>query len=206
MLTGLANGCPSGNSGPSPSISGLLAGCRALFLTQEPGCTGTNQATLGGIEDGVWQWDAVSHRGPIKAVLSHHAATTPTLLPLPPLGPPVLKPDLMWGKTGSRRAFRRRHSEEDVLKCPLAGSPKNSQLVVQIPDLKELCLLFTQNTQGLIIVWIICNQFPLRFSREPGMIKIKSKYYFPCRVKKWTIMFPDFSHWLERVHSGNGPF
>lgn len=126
-----------GNPGPSPSNSGHFAGCRALFLTQEPGCTGTNQATLSGVKDGVWQWDAVSHHGPIKPILGHHAAATPAFLPLPPLGPPVLKPDLMWGRTGSRRVYRRRHSKEEAPRCPWARSSKNSQLSIQVPDLTE---------------------------------------------------------------------
>ena len=142
----------------SPPVSlGLLLAAGPFFLTQKPWCTGTNQATLGGVEDRVWQRDAMSHHGPIETILRHHAATTPALLPLPPLGPPVLKPDLIWGRTGSRRAYRRRHSKEDASRCPWAGSSKRANYPLKSQTFEELYLLLTQNSKGLIIVGLMCS-------------------------------------------------
>lgn len=62
--------------------------------TQQPGGAGVDDAVLGGLEDGVWQGDGVAHHGAVEPVLRHDGAATPTLLPLPPLGPPVLEPNL----------------------------------------------------------------------------------------------------------------
>lgn len=40
----------------------------------------------------------MTHHGSVEPVLSHHTAATPALLSLPPLGPPVLEPDLVRGR------------------------------------------------------------------------------------------------------------
>lgn len=65
-----------------------------MRLTEQPGGAWSHHAILGGVEDGFWQWDGVSHHRPIQAVLCHDAAATPTLFPFPPLSPSVLEPDL----------------------------------------------------------------------------------------------------------------
>lgn len=65
-----------------------------MRLTEQPGGAGPHHAVLGGVEDGLGQRDGVSHHRPVQTVLRHDAATTPTLLTLAPLRPPVLKPHL----------------------------------------------------------------------------------------------------------------
>jgi len=66
----------------------------SCFLTQEPRGTGLHDAILGRLEDGLGQRDGVTHHGTVEPILSHHAAPAPALLPLPPLGPAVLEPNL----------------------------------------------------------------------------------------------------------------
>lgn len=65
-----------------------------MSLTEQPGGAGLHDAILGRLEDGLWQGDGVPYHGSIQPVLSHHGASAPALLPLPPLGSAVLKPDL----------------------------------------------------------------------------------------------------------------
>lgn len=65
-----------------------------MRLTEQPGGAGSHHAVLGGVEDGLWQRDGVSHHRPIQAVLCHDAAAAPALLTFTPLCAPVLKPHL----------------------------------------------------------------------------------------------------------------
>lgn len=72
------------------------------MLTQQPGGTGLHDAILGRLEDGLRQGDRMPHHGSIQPILSHHGATAPALLPLPPLGSAVLKPHLQQEDTTHR--------------------------------------------------------------------------------------------------------
>lgn len=74
-------------------------------LTQEPRGAGLHDAILGRLEDGLGQRDGVTHHGTVEPILSHHAAPAPALLPLPPLGPAVLEPNLGEGRNKEKYGF-----------------------------------------------------------------------------------------------------
>lgn len=80
-----------------PVFGAVWCVCVALTcmrLTEQPGGARPHHPVLGGVEDRLRQRDRVTHHRPVEAVLRHDAAAAPALLPLPPLRPPVLEPDL----------------------------------------------------------------------------------------------------------------
>lgn len=76
------------------------------LLTQEPRGTGVKQAALHGVKHRVRQWDAVSHHSSIEPILGHQGAAAPAPLPLAPLSPSVLKPDLFEAEKRETEKYR----------------------------------------------------------------------------------------------------
>jgi len=75
-----------------------------MRLTEQPGRAGALEAPRGGargVQDALRQRDGVAHHGAVQPVLRHHAAAAPALLPLAPLGAPVLEPHLGAGPEDS---------------------------------------------------------------------------------------------------------